>query len=377
MPGQLQDNSIEATPAFIRRALGPTPQKDGQVLGIFDIALSATPSRPKDATAARREHEDDITAAASATPSRPTRSPEELILSRTPQSVGRKFLFDAFVGTPLKRTRDDDEEGDQEALDAGTVTKKRFTTPSFLRRSCPLSTNDGSGLEGTAGVPAPPFRKRGLVRSLSSIIKDLRKQEEERMDDEMDILRELEEEAEGIVRPKPAATKALAEPTETVGDDMPLGPDQAQESATKSEAETDGIPRKPWKKKGLKRQTRRVIMRPVLHKAKKAEELETVLEEDADVVHQTQLVDEQLAADLDGPYPDDDLLGSASISARQKASKVEKSSVKEKGATSKDDVKENDKGRRKISAQAHANFRKLKIKNRNSKANGRGRFGRR
>lgn len=81
----------------------------------------------------------------------------------------------------------------------------------------------------------------------------------------------------------------------------------------------------------------------------------------------------------DDSNPDSDFAASddeaASGGERSKARVKSGQPVKESKASTGEVVK---KAARKISATAHANFRKLKIKNKNSKANGRnGRFGRR
>jgi hypothetical protein len=289
----------------------------------------------------------------------------ELMLTRTPQSSSRRFLFDAFAGTPLKRKSD---EADLENIDIGSATKRRFATPSFLRRSFPLASisENASGPETTS---AAPFKRRSFVRSLSSIIQGLRQQEEERMDEELEMLNEMEDEAMGIVRPKktpaaPAAAAAvLVEDSQAV--EMPLGPDKAGGSSDESSDEeaTGGFIRKPWKKKGLKRQTRRVIMRPVTHKAPKAgsgDALLTIDEDDGEeAVQETQLPDSHAAAEGDD----------GETSHGKGDDTVTKST---------DDNGKKAKAKKMISAQANANFRRLNIKNKNSKAKGKGgRFGRR
>lgn len=100
----------------------------------------------------------------------------------------------------------------------------------------------------------PPFKKRGIVRSLSSIIQGLRRQEDDKLDEELEMMREMEDADDD---------QGSAKPTVQVEDSqvvMPLGPDQSIESEESEEEERDtGVFRKPWKKKGLKRQTKRVI----------------------------------------------------------------------------------------------------------------------
>lgn len=100
----------------------------------------------------------------------------------------------------------------------------------------------------------PPFKKRGIVRSLSSIIQGLRKQEDDKLDEELEMMREMEDADDDHDTAKPTVQVADSQVI------MPLGPDQGVESEESEEEERDtGVFRKPWKKKGLKRQTKRVI----------------------------------------------------------------------------------------------------------------------
>ena len=91
------------------------------------------------------------------------------------------------------------------------------------------------------------------------MIQAMRKDEDDRLDEEADIMRELEMEEDGIPAPRKARVpEILVEDSQMA---MPLGPDRGFESEDDSEDESglgrDGKPRKVWKKKGLKRQTRR------------------------------------------------------------------------------------------------------------------------
>ena len=260
-------------------------------------------------------------------------------------------------------------------------------------------------------MSAPPFNKRGLVRSLSSIIRGLRKNEDERMDDEWDIMNELEAEESGEVA-RPIVSKVLVEDSQAV--EMPLGPDQGlydSDDEVKGYLppllDANGQPRKPWKKKGLKRQTKRTNMRPVMHKAKKAED--HVVEEDSEVetVKETQLADAPIlrirqrkagiSAEGSEASSDDDAASEyedavvitgdkeAEASKSGKPARVGQSGTKTTkmmaaAAESKEVEEKSEKKKppKMVSAQAHANFRALKIKNKNSKAGKGGkRFGRR
>ncbi|KAK4888910.1 hypothetical protein LTR27_012252 [Elasticomyces elasticus] len=367
---------VEQTPAFVKCGLGPTPQKDGLVLGIFDFASSATPSKSDGAAAVPL---------ISCTPSKPTSagpdpaSSSKRGLSATPQSSSKRRMLDAFIGTPLSKRR----KLDNEVSETPSTSKGRYGTPQFLRRSFPLAPVDEEGDDVPAAAVVP--KKRGLVRSLSQIIQNLRKTEEKRMDDEWDILDSLE-------NPSPAKAKStsnnalpakvLVEDSqlpEDEGVEMPLGPDQGEAGSSDEEDGNgevvlgrDGKPRKPWKKKGLKRQTKRTNMRPVLHKARKAGDLETA-EEEAEVVQETQVVD-GAAEFVDGCGSD----GNGDDLVKAKAKKAKSGATEEKEVEV--DGKGKPKAKKKVAATANANFRALKIKNKNSKTSGKGggrKFGRR
>lgn len=335
---------VEPTPEHVRLQLGPTPQRNGQVLGIFDM-IAGTPSKTESPT---KPMPSELLVAG--TPSKPT-APDS-VFSRTPQSSSKRFFLDAFAGTPLKRKRED-EAGTSSAF------KRKFATPSFLRRSFPLGPIEEDSADVGTGMP-PPFRKRGLVRSLSTIIQGLRQQEERRMDDDWDLMNEIEQEEQGGGAEREVA-KVLVQDSQP--SDMPLGPDQAPESSEDDEAPGRGDrPQKPWKKKGLKRQTRRVIMRPVTHKAGKEEDLAEQGGSDVEATPETQ------AGEAGSDNEEHGEAGEVKPAGRAKQQTQDSS-----GLTAQDELSTlKAKPGRKVNELAHANFRKLKIKNKNSKANGRG-----
>ncbi|KAK3640675.1 hypothetical protein LTR56_011767 [Elasticomyces elasticus] len=368
---------IEQTPAFVKCGLGPTPQKDGLVLGIFDFASSPTPSKSDGAAAVPL---------ISCTPSKPgppnPASSSKRGLSATPQSSSKRRMLDAFIGTPLSKRR----KLDSEVSETPSTSKGRYGTPQFLRRSFPLAPVDEEGDEVPVTAVVP--KKRGLVRSLSQIIQNLRKTEEKRMDDEWDILDEIENPAPA--KPKVTSSNALpakvfvedSQLPEDEGVEMPLGPDQGEAGSSdeddgKGEVALgrDGKPRKPWKKKGLKRQTKRTNMRPVLHKAKKASDLE-VANDEAEVVQETQVVDGK--EDGDAEYIGKDEEGEGGVESAKK--KPKSKAIDDKAVEAVEEGGKAKKAKKKVAATANANFRALKIKNKNSKASGKGggrKFGRR
>lgn len=257
---QEEEAELEPTPAAVRMHLGPTPQKDGQILSLFDD-ISSTASKPS------RNALASIEANANFTPSKPSQllfteneSPPENVHDRTPASSSKRFLLDSFVSTtPLKRKREDEEPAH-----ATPSSSKGLSTPAFLRRSSNMLIMDTLVEEAQddheikslniGRMRQPPFKKRGIVRSLSSIIQGLRKQEDDKLDEELEMMREMEDDDDDQASAKPAVQ---VEDSQVV---MPLGPDQGIESEESEEEERDtGVFKKPWKKKGLKRQTKRVI----------------------------------------------------------------------------------------------------------------------
>jgi 26S proteasome regulatory subunit N12 len=364
-------------PAFI----GPTPQRDGIVLGLFDNLNAETPSK-------RRIIFGEIEPNVFQTPSKNTEAASEASLEsrargeRTPLSAGKRFLFNQFV-TPKKRSLD--EEG------TPTSAARGLATPAFLRRDNVLDRIE----EADETTPRPaPWKRRGLGRSLSAMIQAMRKDEDDRLDEEADIMRELEMEEEGILAPaRPRASQILVEDSQVT---MPLGPDRGSESEEEEEEEEqlgrDGKPRKVWKKKGLKRQTRRVIsksstpkpdifdtdkypVRPNAVKPKAAPEFQHN-DEDSDV-EQTSVPETQAQADAEPALSDDeddsDYASDVSHSAKKRkppVKKVDNPDEKKEGVVKK--------VTRKISATAHANYQRLKIKGKGpSNGKPRGRFGRR
>ena len=100
------------------------------------------------------------------------------------------------------------------------------------------------------------------------MIQSLRRQEEEKLDEELEIMREMEMEAAGISLPKkPKVPDTLVEDSQAP---MRLGADgydgSGQEDSRGTDAQQEGLdqngkPRKLWKKRGQKRQTKRIISR--------------------------------------------------------------------------------------------------------------------
>ena len=175
------------------------------------------------------------------------------------------------------------------------------------------------------------------------------------MEDEWDVLNEIEAGDEDTVAPKKRAEPVQVSDSQLVV--MPLGPDRAP-GESESEGEValgaNGLPRKVYKKKGLKRQTRKTNIKPVLHKPKKAADLEQNAESDdeEETVGETQ---------LDGPesVPIED---------------VQQKDTDNNSERSVNPIK-------KVAQKVSQNFRKMNIKSHQTSkqkaAKSRGRFGKR
>jgi DNA replication and checkpoint protein len=279
-------------PYIFRNAIGPTPQRDGKLLGLFDLLSNqgSTPSTHKRKADALDGKADGVNVAQ--TPSRrPTKASGDLLdpsgqssggrhHSRTPASDGKKFMLSQFFATPsAMRFAGIPEEDGEDAATKGTVDRTPLrtkvlggnaeigangknpleNTPAFLRRTTsfnqrllsasgtvsqpPASDHNLSFASPTTvrrGPPTRPFKGRGL----SEIVRGLRQMEDHDNDDDdgMEVLREIEETEMNIL----------------------VGHSQ-------NEAELPalgGEPTRTWKKRGQKRTTRRVIMRPTTFQSK-------------------------------------------------------------------------------------------------------------
>ncbi|KAJ5668169.1 uncharacterized protein N7477_006739 [Penicillium maclennaniae] len=365
-------------PSPLKAAIGPTPQRDGKTLGLFDMLSEsggshATPSAKK---------QKDMLGAGFQTPSKrktfepitevPDEEEESSRLSRTPASSTKQFYLANLFATPTTMryaamVEAEDEKAEQRnssepAATAASPEPNPSETPSFLRRSnfnrLPPSTHNNAGLSPIASRKPVQYAGRGLSH----------------------IVQEIEAEHEAV--------------------------DMAPE---------DHFPEqkgKPYKKKGQKRTTRRVIMRPVAPRPKPKPEAAPPIDSDDELaaVPETQLVDAKgeepeleipndvaflhsieaesnygTEPDLDS---DDDpefnerpkpLTKAKSFSERIKEAvglmpKTQKVPVKAPEPEIEDKEKKT-KPPKKVNPQAHANYRSLKIHR--GRGRGGGRFRRR
>ncbi|KAK4447723.1 putative dna replication regulator sld2 protein [Podospora aff. communis PSN243] len=394
IPADLPGPAAEITTPSISRTLfspalptsiGPTPQKEGRVLGLFDL-LGHTPSRTAN----------DVSAVPpiAATPSR--RRGSTLNTSKTPTTSGRYADLNGLT-TPLHE-RNGSANAAGTKTPSSSVRKLQFSTPAFLRRTAaPLPPVDENGEWNVAPLRLP---KKPLVRSLSNMMAGLRKIEDEALDDEEEAMREMEMEAEGIpvgknkpLPPMPADGEKGGDVE--VGDSQLL--DQAEHEAQmrkekpvllggfddenaydSSDAEQldRGQPLRVYKKKGQKRTTRRSNLKPMRARRPAAPAAEA--DEDDELVPETQF-DATKAADenLDGEDLVEGLSGSDfegelsdSDDETKAKAKAKKASAKDKGkaATGKEEKEGTvKKAVRMVKASAHANFKRLKLKNKGTK----------
>ncbi|KAG9251134.1 DNA replication/checkpoint protein [Emericellopsis atlantica] len=334
------DVQLEQTPTISRKlfsptavtSLGPTPQRDGKVLGLFDLLGddAQTPSKDK-------VHSTTSKSKIYATPSKTTSSLDLAVtprMGRTPMSDSKRKYLNTFV-SPVK------PGGDLQNT-AATPSKLHFDTPQFLRRHT-LSTVDENGeIDRVAPLRLP---RKQFGRGLSEIVASLRKVEEDKADEDLEALRDMEAEDSGqprpVAKPKPAPDDIL------VGDsqahNLPLGgfdDVDVSESDGHEGKDRQGQPMRLFKKKGQKRTTRKVNIKPTWNKRPTAPVTTVGIDEDdEEVVPKTQLNE-----------GDEDF---GDIKAKKK--KVEK-----KEGTVK-------KAARKVNELAHANFQRLKLKNSGAK----------
>ncbi|KAH8668939.1 DNA replication/checkpoint protein [Xylariales sp. PMI_506] len=360
-------------------SIGPTPQRDGRVLGMFDLL-----DESEDHTPSRARHGEPAPPSPmpnprlQATPSKRKHADMELgdavKLDTTPVSVSKRTSHGIFA-TPLKK-RDGNV---QDARTPSTGGRLQFSTPAFLKRA-PLPPMDEKGQY----VSPPPVRlpRKPLVRGLSSVVASLRKLEEEKLDDELDVLREMEMEMEGGLNSPPAKPK----PKPNAQKENILAPDSQKpqllggfddegqfDSEPEEQLGRDGQPLRIFKKKGQKRTTRKVNMRPT--RAKRPQEsLEKVPsdieDESNEVVPETQrgarlsLEDEEpldLGSDSDFSGSD---AGDEKERQKKKKKKVPESKTKTKEPKEDGPIK---KAARKVNELAHANFKRLKLRNNGAK----------
>lgn len=244
----------------LKTAIGPTPQRDGKALGLFDLlsesgGSTATPSATRIASvkgmsaqtpSKKRKTMDTIAEEEEAAEEESTPRGE-----RTPASSGKIYDLSALFATPTawkyssivedeaSKGRFGNNRANQPNPQSPTnADPANLETPSFLRRSTSGIFNSSNPNADTGGLSPILVRKpqQFVGKGLSQIVQGLRDMEEERLDDDLDALREMEIEQQGTG-------------VEVADSQIPVDP--AAQGRT-------------YKKKGQKRTTRLVRMKPVV-----------------------------------------------------------------------------------------------------------------
>ncbi|KAF3479969.1 DNA replication regulator SLD2 [Arthroderma uncinatum] len=343
-------NGPRESPLPLQEVIGPTPQRDGKALGLFDLVGS-----PSQKTPIANRH---IAAAGIAqTPSRKvagtpstggsaTATARRLRYASTPLSSARKFYLSSFFATPTANrclTIAEDEGVDDDARGA-----LESETPSFLRRKNFLSPA-AKGRARSPGVHSPVpvavrMPQKLFGKGISSFAKRLQDgqnaDQEETVDDSEDRVEE---------------TQIFSDP-EVDGEEGDAAAD-----ANKSPSKTY----KTYKKKGQKRTTKLSRLRPSRNKPVAQPRWESLVEESDD-----ELPASRTSVPPDGNDSSDDPEGDGTYMPKKSRAKPVKPGLTT-GAENKPEKK-----LRKIKAEAHANYRSLKIRSRGGQKGG-GRFGRR
>ena len=432
------DSPSSVTPRRVLSAIGPTPQRDGQALGIFDLMSNPGSGRTMQGTPASRKRkieallgeEEDVEnyAVVAQTPSQRQATKAGDILdhltgtpvsrlrtsrhkhSRTPVSDGKKFMLSQFFATPSAVRYAGEAEGQMgptpllnrvlgHSPSKPQHHEKPDATPAYLRRSYSfkdrlLSASSNPSRDNSSDVdPSSPSSVRvgpGRInkrqakfvpKRLSQFAAEMRRKEDEMHDDDLDAMREMEQEDAGVL----------------VGDSQCAASEPAHDQVAEP-------PQRVWKKRGQKRSTRRVIMRPSRLNASKqqkqspamADEEEKGGEGEEEQVEADSVIQDELSEDALHGNPDDHdefdeenehsehddkAYGEvqASKASKPKSKKASKAASGDSalGKPPKPAKEVKKPGTINPNAVSHMNFRSLKIKNKNSKAKGRGRFGRR
>ncbi|CAK7269490.1 hypothetical protein SEPCBS119000_003595 [Sporothrix epigloea] len=492
--GAVLDVSLDRTPSISRKlfspviptSVGPTPQRDGRVLGLFDVldeeekkaqkrsAIAATPSKRMTAeadTALRQSRQRPGQTPASVLGGTPRKQTLDIAtynsddedgenfvnarrLGRTPMSSSQRNLLNHFTAggrgtgpfsidgntstttrdsngalgtTPLKARSNDNQKTHEQRLLA-TPSKGStehfqgaFATPAFLRRQ--LSTLAPVDENGEFLSPPGKLRlpRKPLMRGLSSVLASLRKAEDDKLDEQLDVLRELENDVDKNPRSRPQTQPSSQRPLEKVARSAPMGanaqvsndPVQGQEeqvqdweqqelehheldlyekeqaklesqsqilkpdrvvggllggfddeglydSPPEDQVGRDGQPLRVYKKKGQKRTTRLSHMRPTRTKRPPPGSM-AELESDNDTQDEGRDQGENGPA-ASGP---DFSLGVEMVAANERtASKSSENGKESNVGVAAGPVK---KAVRKVNELAHANFKRLKLRNHGAK----------
>jgi hypothetical protein len=260
-------------------------------------------------------------------------------------SASKRHMLNTFM-TPLKN-----RDGNAVAkTPSSTVSKLQFDTPQFLKRHTMPTVDEN----GEYNAPAPlRLPRKPLGRGLSEIVATLRKVEEEYHNDDEEALREMECEEMGLPKPapKPVVTaQAILEKDSQPGQ-LPLGgfdDEGILDSDQEGDKDRNGNPMRLFKKKGQKRTTRRVNMRPNWVKRPEDMPQAHASDDEGDTIPETQ-ADTAAGHNSDAEYQNKDADAKKQKKKRPAQEKAGDGPIK--------------KAARKVNELAHANFRRLKVRN--------------
>jgi len=328
-----------------RDSVGPTPQKTGKVLGLFEsfVDIEVTPKKAKDRV--------------SASPVSTRKVGNANGEGVNGGSNGGANGGGGFA-TPRKR------KAEEISVNGAKKCEEEFATPSFLRR-------DSSRFQPLVESPPVPLPMRP-VRGLSSMVAELRKMEgeaiEEEFADDEEAMKEME--ALGGEPSLPPLKKQRDEEVEIGIGDLPPGAFVEEAIVDENEGEDKNKPK--WKKKGLKRQTKRTISNYT------SPSTNLLTHKLTNIVRPTTTKPQEVPEEDAPPNPADAELPSAGYDDDEDLSNIES----EDEHTSKKAMV--DKGKavvkkvvRKVKATANANFRRLNIRGQGAKGRGGGKFRRR
>ena len=192
-------------------------------------------------------------------------------------------------------------------------------------------------------------------RPLSALVAGLREMEEEQMDEELDLLREMEAAEEQEPSRQQKRGSMSADPAQDDGNGQEERTQPPKKNMTSGEKGGEG---RVWKKRGQKRTTRQVKIQPSTAKWKPEPEWKGGVESDDGSSTPGEETDEH----------------GVECGAQAEHERMPSSKASKKSGSGKE--KSHGRPPKKVAATAHPNFRALKIKNKNSKGK-RGRFGRR
>lgn len=438
----------------LKTAIGPTPQRDGKALGLFDLlsesgGSTATPSATRIAS---------VKGMSAQTPSKKRKTMDTIAEEegeeeaastprgeRTPASSGKIYDLSALFATPTawkyssivedeasKGTFGNNRASQPNPQPPTNTDPANLETPSFLRRST-SGIFGSSNPNANAGGLSPILSRKPqqfVGKGLSQIVQGLRDMEEERLDDDLDALREMENEQQGtgvevadsqipadpttqgrtykkkgqkrttrlvrmkpVVAPKPAATKPQSQPQrQSQRQPRSIKPSRSTPIDEDGSGDTEPEESDDDLVAITETQTEPASLRPRKeHEANVAEEFE---EGDWDSLHSISEAEAESGMDSDPDYDavSKPLGRTKSFSEKMKEA-IENADEQSKGSHEtkqpqqqekkkrKEKEKENvekNPSTRKINPQAHANYRSLKIRNRGGgRGRGFGRFRRR